>query len=93
MVWFLPVLGAAVGGFVGSAAVCALIEVIVEGIITKRKAQEKARQQEDMKDAFVEMVNKNTNEVKLKDMKSGKSFTMRGDGIADEVRVGMKLFS
>ncbi len=76
----------------GAIAACALITVVVSGIIDKEKAKKKMAENQ-MKNAIVEAVNKNTNEVKLKDLGSGQEMVIQGDGVSSELRVGLKLYS
>lgn len=75
----------------GALCVGALITVSVVGTINKEKARQKL-QQNQMNDAIVEAVNRNTNEVKLKDLKSGQEMLIQGDAVSSELRVGSKIY-
>lgn len=76
---------------VGALCVGAIITVVVIGEITKAKAKQKMAEN-GLKNAMVEAVYHNTNEVKLKDLDSGQEMMVQGDGISSELRVGTKIY-
>lgn len=72
----------------GLFAVAAVITII--GIITQNDIEDEMRNQ-NVDEAIIDLVDKTTNTVKFKDMRSGKKIELRGDGVDSSLYKGQVI--
>lgn len=77
-------IGWIVGGLL-TAVVAGMIYYTVSGMIQKQNLRN-VMQKEEIKNAVVELINRTTNEVTLKDLLSEKRVQISGEGIASDIK-------
>ena len=81
-------LGWILAGLLGAAAVAAIV-ITINGIINKKRIEEEMNNQ-NVKDVFVEAINKCDNVVRLKAL-DDTIYEINGDGISDDIYEGQYI--
>ncbi|MBQ3695019.1 MAG: hypothetical protein IJP97_00750 [Synergistaceae bacterium] len=78
---------------IGCALVFGLVvTIVIDGIITKSEIEKKMRER-NLKRALVELIDKSTNVIKLKDLDNLTQLELHGGGISDDIYKGQEIYA